>query len=237
MRQKNVKIYRAVRYYQIRAYLRLGILILACLLALFGLMSYWAQYTGTFVISLDKESRSGLSVCETSDFLNPTSMLHAQAKKNIHPIEYTSVPIQQITATDGNSDVRNCFGFTYYLKNVGETVVDVGVNIMQEGATVNLDKCSRILVCQDDQIIGVFKTTDNYIDANDKTPPDLYKQYYGINVYAYNIYKLYPGDVVKFTVIIWVEGWDIDCTDDKIGGSVQYNMTIGIIKYYNENEI
>lgn len=234
MRKRNDYLYHQTAYYKTRAFLRLGILILILILALLGFFAYFSQYSGTFVISLDKYSQAGLSLCEKPDFLEPTSYLHASTMKKICPVEYKTLPIDNVLETDGLSHEPNCFGYTYYLKNVGETIVDVDVNVIQEGARQNLDKCSRILVLKDNEPLGVFKVTDNYIDPQDQTPPDLYRQYSGRDVYTFSIYHLNPNDIVKFTVIIWLEGWDIDCTDDKIGGAVQYGMTISITDYYEE---
>jgi len=236
VRKEKEYLYHQTAYYRTRAFLRLGILILILILAFLGFISYDSQYSGTFVISLDKYSQAGLSLCETPDFANPTSMLHASTTKKILPLEYKALPIDTVTATNGLSKENNCFGYTYYLQNAGETIVDIDVSILQEGARQNLDKCSRILLLRDDVPVGVFKVTDNYIDPQDQTPRHLYKQYFGRDVYTFSIYHLYPKDIVKFTVIIWLEGWDIDCTDDKIGGAVQYGMILSIVNYYEEEQ-
>ena len=33
-----------------------------------------------------------------------------------------------------------------------------------------------------------------------------------------------PGEVAKFTVVIWIEGDDADCLDDYIGGEITISM-------------
>ena len=37
------------------------------------------------------------------------------------------------------------------------------------------------------------------------------------------------GDVAKFTVVIWIEGNDPDCTDDRLGGEFKLDMLIEIV--------
>ena len=35
-----------------------------------------------------------------------------------------------------------------------------------------------------------------------------------------------PGDIDKFTVVIWLEGDDEDCTDNILGGEIKMHMEI-----------
>jgi len=41
-----------------------------------------------------------------------------------------------------------------------------------------------------------------------------------------------PGDIDKVTIVIWIEGNDPECTDDKLGGEFKVDMTFAIIKQY-----
>ena len=38
-----------------------------------------------------------------------------------------------------------------------------------------------------------------------------------------------PGEVVKFTVVLWIEGHDPDCLDQLIGGQLKAEMKINIV--------
>ena len=38
-----------------------------------------------------------------------------------------------------------------------------------------------------------------------------------------------PGDVTKFTVVIWLEGNDVDCVDTILGGEFKIDMTMSIL--------
>ena len=35
-----------------------------------------------------------------------------------------------------------------------------------------------------------------------------------------------PGDLDKFTIVVWIEGDDPDCTDALLGGEIKMHMTI-----------
>lgn len=228
---RNTKIFR----YKIRRnILNLGIAIFGILFALIAIMSFVFQYTGAFVISIDEASKHGISLCEESTFTYPTSYLRAKAKDNAWPVEYKEIDIDKVLSTNGNSDTKNYLGYTFYLKNVGQTIVDIQVQIQQLQSTNRIETCSRFMLLQDDRPIGVFKWEDDFVDVSDTTPTNLYKQYNDSIVYTYDIESLKVNETVKFSIIIWLEGWDKDCTNDKKGGTINYNMNIKIINYYEE---
>ena len=191
-----------ILYYRARMVLRLGILIFLCAFIIMAILSYYTSYSGDFVISIDEDSKASLSLCEHRNFDNPISVLHAKAENDAHPIEYKEIKFDKILNTDGSANQRNCFGYTYYLKNTGKTIVDIDVDIIQKEATKNLDKCARFMLLQDDVPIGVFKVEDNFIDQEDTTPINLYKQYNNSNVYTLKLFHVLPGDIIKFSVII-----------------------------------
>ena len=44
------------------------------------------------------------------------------------------------------------------------------------------------------------------------------------------------GSIDKYTVVIWLEGWDPECVDDIMGGEVKLSMNFHIIDKEAENE-
>ena len=38
-----------------------------------------------------------------------------------------------------------------------------------------------------------------------------------------------PGDVHKYTIVIWLEGYDPDCTNELIGGHLGFEMNMSLI--------
>ena len=39
-----------------------------------------------------------------------------------------------------------------------------------------------------------------------------------------HIERFGPGDIDKYTVVMWLEGTDIDCTDNLLGGEIKVHM-------------
>ena len=38
-----------------------------------------------------------------------------------------------------------------------------------------------------------------------------------------------PGDITKYTIVVWLEGNDPECTDQIVGGTVKIDMAMSII--------
>ena len=49
-------------------------------------------------------------------------------------------------------------------------------------------------------------------------------------------YDISPNEVHKYTIVIWLEGDDPECTDDKIGGHLGIEMNFQLIDEYNEGQ-
>lgn len=49
-------------------------------------------------------------------------------------------------------------------------------------------------------------------------------------------YEIAPTDVHKYTVVIWLEGDDPECTDDKIGGHLGLEMNFQLIDEYEKGQ-
>lgn len=216
--------------YKIKKHLMtLGVLVLLVLSLLIGFFAYIGTYTGTFIIGIEERYDGNISLSETRNFDMPTALLQAEPRENAWPIEYKNIDINGVLNTDGNFSTKNYFGYTFYLKNVGETTIQVAAKIKQTQDTKNLKSCIRLMLFEDDKPIGVFRWKDGYIDEQDTTPSNLYFEYDSAVVYDYILPPMKPGDVKKFSVIVWLEGWDKDCTDNKKGGAIAYNMNLSII--------
>ena len=226
--------YRAILYRRARIALKIGITILILLLSMVAFVSYIYQYSGTFVISSSNNEKGFISLCTNKEFYSPTTFLTAEPK-NVWPVEYLDLDIEKVKNTDGISKEGNYFGYTFYLRNMGEVTVDVEVSVLQDGSVKNLGSCSRIMLIQENRVIGIFKLKDGFIDWQDKTPQNWLKEYTDKDIYKYTIERIKPEEIIRFSVLIWIDGWDIDCTDDKKSGAVQYGINIDIIDSYEEN--
>jgi hypothetical protein len=46
----------------------------------------------------------------------------------------------------------------------------------------------------------------------------------GSQIIKKRVYDLQPGDFIKYTVVMWIEGNDIDCTNERMNDRIRMNM-------------
>ena len=51
----------------------------------------------------------------------------------------------------------------------------------------------------------------------------------GSTVVKQEIRNFRPGDITKYTVVVWLEGNDPECTDQVIGGTIKIDMAMSIV--------
>jgi hypothetical protein len=140
------------KYKVTKSLLLIGILVTGLLSAFIGLVAYFGQYMGTFVISLDDASLAlGISLSEHEDFAESNSRLLVNPVNSANPTTFTDIKFGEAVSTDGDMDEsegNNYIAYTFYIKNEGNISVDVELNLNTIAVTNNVDKALRIAVIE-----------------------------------------------------------------------------------------
>lgn len=151
------------KYKVTRSLLLIGILVTGLLSAFIGLVAYFGQYMGTFVISLDDTALAlGITLSENVkkeevdgvtyyDFIDSSSRLLVNPVNSATPTTFTDIKFAEAVSTDGDmdeTDSNNYIAYTFYLKNDGNISVDVELNLNTVTVTKNVDKALRIAVIE-----------------------------------------------------------------------------------------
>lgn len=139
---------------------------------------------------------------------------------------------------DANGDGEiDYIAYTFYLKNVGRENVDYNVSIDVLSVDLHADEALRVKVYRNGEAVTYGKKpvagTENDEYAN-----------FGIDQYFFRDNKVMDrkvtgfktGTVDKYTIVIWLEGWDPECVDNIMGGEVKLSMDFHIIGKEAENE-
>lgn len=201
---------------------------------------------GNFTISIkDYGDRSlSLSLCETDSFQHPTSTLKATEVVNMNNITYTMLP-DDINDINGAHNGDNYLAYTFYVKNTGERSCSYQYRMLITRATVGIDAAVRVRIYYEPQHYvaesGTASHGGGYTDyAKAKTGGNGAPEVDPGNRVMTNFYSndlvaqaqqdnFAPGDIAKFTVVIWLEGEDPDCTDDVLGGQFKVDMNLEIV--------
>ena len=83
----------------------------------------------------------------------------------------------------------------------------------------NVDEAVRIRVYKDDQYVTYAKARPN------GTPENNTVAFVDDELVAFeHIENFSPGDKIKYTIVLWIEGSDLECTDNILGGEIKVQM-------------
>lgn len=166
-----------------------------------------------------------LSLSETPDFTEPTTRLDANAIENCTNISGYSIP-ENVDQINGQHNGANYIAYTFYLKNAGSEAVTYEYAVNMLNVTQGVDEAVRIRLYVDGEQTTYAKTKTDGSGPEKDTVEFLTESVIVRKRRAY--FK--PEDITKFTVVIWIEGDDPECTDDIIGGKFKVTMDITIVE-------
>ncbi len=213
----------------------LGLIISAALSIAFGIVTFYGQDAGNFVMNVDYDAYNrGIVLSETKDFEVTTSRLMTDPVEGAQDITYHWLQIDQVVNTDGNYEDPDIdyMAYTFYLENNGLETVDVIYSIRITEVINDLDKAIRVLVIED----GVETIYQRPDEADEYGNPPVYQVQLpeaqpftdDFTVARVTLHRFIPQKIKKFSIIMWIEGEDPDTTDSIAGGSIKMQMSFSI---------
>ena len=203
--------------------------------------SIYGNNVGDLVVSVDANTVRSLSLSETGEFgtMDSTSLLSAEGIKNIRDSTYAYVP-NNITEGNGLKSDRNenfYFAYSFYLKNVSNVSVGYSATLKLDEQSKGIDKAIRIMVIVDDNEPLIFARPNANGEAEVLVSDgNISKKAYttipftGNSVEALSQPVIEVNAVQKYTIVMWLEGWDEDCNDSIVGGKLAVSMTFKILE-------
>lgn len=212
-----------------------GVIITGVLSIAFAVITFYGQNAGNFVMSMDYDAYNrGITLSSEKTFINPTPRLLTDPIEDARDMTYSWLKLDQVNQTDGNyvDADYDYVAYTFYVKNDGLETVDVKYHIRMTEVYRNLDESIRILVIEDGKET-MYQKADK-VDAYGNLP--YYPQImptpkYFVNdtiIARENFVKFEPGQVKKFSIVMWLEGYDPDTNDKVLGGRIKLQMNFSI---------
>ncbi len=225
----------ATKYQKKRRLYTLGLIITFLLSITFGVVTFYGQQTGNFVMNVDYDAYNrGIVLSETKNFEQTSYRLMTDPIVGSIPVAYNWLQVEQSKETDGQyTDPEfKYMAYTFYVKNNGIETVDLTYSVRITEVTKNLDQAIRFMIIVDDEET-VYQQPDEADEfGNFYEYPEIYpdsKPF--INDYTIarkTISRFVPEETKKFSIILWLEGNDPDTTDDVAGGAIKMQMSFSI---------
>lgn len=199
----------------------LGLLLL---LSITYFIVYIVNQTGNFTIMLDKnlQEKQTIVVSPRSDFgVTPTKMV-MNSLEYMDNITESWLP-DDIDDIEGPHNGNNYMAYTFFVKNIGDDETEYRTTINILSVIKNVDEAIRVAVYKNGEKTVYAKRRPDTYEPEEGTEP-FNKVDQVMNVLHENFM---PGDVDKYTVVIWLEGNDLECIDSILGGEMKMIMTIG----------
>ncbi len=217
---KAEKIYRGKLLSRV---IKMGLLILLLFFSLLYLVLYVVNSNGYFTIKLDKNLKAERHILLSSDseFSAETVEIKVKGLEYMDNITESWIPMDEVIKKEGDNSGDNYIAYTYFIKNDGEQKTDYKSKIVVESVIKNVDDAVRV---------AVFTNGEKKVYAkkakNGKEEPNTIAFLSNHLIMEQERNGLEPGQIDRYTILVWLEGKDPECIDDIIGGEMKMSMVI-----------
>lgn len=176
--------------------------------------------SGNFSITLDKDLyfNNGLIIYDDPEYKVYRSELLAPSPETFDSwsIDWFT---EELDSTLGSHNGDNYLAYTFLIENTGNETTEYYSEIIIDDVIKNVDEAVRIMVYKNGQAVTYAK-----LSALGQPEPDTVA-FQGDNLVASeHVTNFKPNDVNRYTLVLWIEGKDPECTDNLLGGEFKVQM-------------
>lgn len=213
-----------------------------------------SEVAGSFTVNLTADMLEfGFVLTESLQDEDYSSRLMTEEIEEINNITLDDIA-DDVYVPDGSNNGVSYMAYSFYIVNQGDVAAAYAYTLNLDSATLSTDEAVWLMVFEDDkQVVYAkasadgdpeelygYRTAPFYEEAYD---PD--GQYYiedgdyglittpfvseDIVMQGY-IPSVEPGEAKKYTIVIWLEGNDPECTNDIFGGYAKFSMDFSSVE-------
>lgn len=203
--------------------IKLGIIIMALFLIIIYFLLVAFYEGGDFTISLDPAfaQKSGIVMYE-KEGEDDKRILKATKAEFIDNISVKWIPKDINKLGEGSHNGDNYLAYSFYIKNKGSETLNYWYEILIDDVIKNADEAIRVMLYRNDEKKIYAKANSRTGEAEEGTT--IFYSDKEVAVEQRKDFK--PGEIDKFTIVVFVEGDDPDCLDNLIGGEMKMHMDI-----------
>ena len=180
---------------------------------------------GGFTITLDPNfsSESGIILYESMNSKSKTNKLYAQDMDFMDNISINWIEPDVDSKSEGGShNGENYIAYTFFIANEGKETLNYWQEIYVDDVIKKVDEAVRVMIYLNGERTVYAKKNSLTKEKEPGTEP-----FYSDDLIVLRERKDFkPGDLDKYTVVIWLEGDDPDCINELLGGEIKMHMDI-----------
>lgn len=204
--------------------IRLALLILLIFLIVLYFILSIIYEAGRFTIILDRNLswEKGIVLYEKLGEKVVSRKLEAERFNEMDNISIDWLPQNIDNEAEGSHNGDNYLAYTFYIENEGKDAVNYWYSMPIDDVILNVDEAIRVMV-----YLNGEKTIYAKLNGYTEEPEEGTKAFYSDDtVMLESRQDFAPGDIDKFTIVVWIEGDDPDCTNALLGGELKMHMDI-----------
>lgn len=207
---------------------KIALLALLLLLIILYIILGIVYDSGRFTVSLDPNAdlESGLAIFDNLKDPVGKRKLYATSLKFMDNISYKWLPENVDAVSDGSHNGENYIAYSFYVQNQGKKVISYYYEMIIDDVIKNVDEAIRIRIYRNGKDITYAKRNSLSGNIEPNTMP--FKNIKGSpeTIILEEVRDFKPKDLDRYTVLVWLEGDDPQCTDPLIGGELKMHMVI-----------
>lgn len=207
---------------------RRSLLILLVFLIILYIILEIIYSEGRFTVTLDsnKTLESGLAIYDSLNNAHAKRKLEATPIKFMDNISYKWIPANVDKEADGSHNGQNYIAYSFYVENQGNRVLNYHYEVIVDDIIKNVDEAIRIRIYRNGEDKTYAKKHGLGNAPEKDTEPFMDIKNADGTIILEKVANFKPNDLDRYTVLIWLEGDDPDCTDALLGGELKMHMVI-----------
>lgn len=213
--------------------MRISKIVIAVSLALsviFAGFTIYGNKVGNFIINV---SNDGAHIAATmkEDLSDLSSRLSVSGLEGQGATTYEDIPRSIARGIGNKSDTvyQTYMAFSFYLVNKTERSVDYDMSLNVVDSVGRAIDIMRVMINEGDAEGGDIYANPEASEEGE----NWLKQHTSYETIAFisekqlmakRVTDFQPEDKVKYTIVIWVEGWDMDCTDERLQDRIKMKL-------------
>ena len=200
---------------------KLAVILLLLLLLILYFVIGIVYNSGNFSITLDKNLYldNGIIIYDDFQYKVYRTELLAKAPETFNSIKEIWLPEEIKDYEGGSHNGDSYLVYTFYIENTGDEVAGYTREVIIDDVIKNVDAAIRVRIYKNEEYLTYAKlSSEGEVEPN--TVPFIDDKI----IMSEDVTNFKPNDIDKYTIVLWIEGEDPDCTDNILGGEFKVRM-------------
>lgn len=200
---------------------KLAVILLLLLLLILYFVIGIVYNSGNFSITLDKNLYldNGIIIYDDFQYKVYRTELLAKAPETFNSIKEIWLPEEIKDYEGGSHNGDSYLVYTFYIENTGDEIASYTREVIIDDVIKNVDAAIRVRIYKNGEYLTYAKlSSEGEVEPN--TIPFIDDKI----IMSEDVSNFKPNDIDKYTIVLWIEGEDPDCTDNILGGEFKVRM-------------